>query len=535
MNTKALICVAIAIFFSINCTKAQSTVGLVAHWRFDGNTGDSSINGHHGIANNISYTAGRRGFANTAAVFNGTSSYVSVPYQADLNLTNFSICAIVKPKGFYTGTCQTNALLWRGAQGTAGNYALFFYDNPYDGNCSTSDTSRNVFAGTTGNIVGNEAQWKYLPGVTTNQWYCVVLTYKTDTFRLYVDGLLRSTFAASSGSIGSSTDGLYIGANFLATTSLYPYWFNGILDDMMLYNRVLPASEISEHFHDVYMNPPVKTQLCKNVTFNVDYTTLNNFDISNTFSVELSDNTGSFAAPTILGTTSSNTSGTISCSVPSSVATGTGYKMRLVSTSPAKITDAVNVAVDLPTAPPGVTMSVAPSIYVLSGTTAFFSALPTNAGSSPVYQWRRNSMYIPGANSITYSAVSGTDFVTNDTITVVVKSSNICATPDSAVSNPKVMVVNHVGVSGIDNHNLFSIYPNPNKGSFTLNGAGLHDGTVHIQAVNTVGQVVYTSYEAIKNGILNKQINLDNINNGVYYLQLKTDSQTETLKIFIHQ
>src|SRR5690606_19368161 len=120
--------------------------GLVAHWPFNGNVADVSGNGHNGTAYNITYGAGKAGTANTAAVFNGTNSYVFVPYKSDLNLSNYSICALIKPTGYYTGLCQVNLILARGTEPQPGYYRLCYMDNIYDnGNCNYLDTSKEVF------------------------------------------------------------------------------------------------------------------------------------------------------------------------------------------------------------------------------------------------------------------------------------------------------------------------------------------------------------------------------------------------------
>lgn len=56
----------------------------------------------------------------------------------------------------------------------------------------------------------------------------------------------------------------------------------------------------------------------------------------NTFTAQLSDAFGSFAIPTNIGTFISDaSSGSFSATIPSSVATGTGYRIRVVSSSPA--------------------------------------------------------------------------------------------------------------------------------------------------------------------------------------------------------
>jgi len=82
------------------------------------------------------------------------------------------------------------------------------------------------------------------------------------------------------------------------------------------------------------------------VTLQVDFTSTGTFTAGNTYTAELSDATGSFAAPTIIGTLPSTAnSGMVSSIVPGSTPSGSGYRIRVVSDSP--VTIGVDNGVDL--------------------------------------------------------------------------------------------------------------------------------------------------------------------------------------------
>lgn len=70
-----------------------------------------------------------------------------------------------------------------------------------------------------------------------------------------------------------------------------------------------------------------------NVT--VPYTVSNPFNAGNVFTAQLSDANGSFTSPTVIGTANSNLTGSITASIPASTPEGTGYLIRVVSSSPA--------------------------------------------------------------------------------------------------------------------------------------------------------------------------------------------------------
>ena len=71
-------------------------------------------------------------------------------------------------------------------------------------------------------------QWSYLTG-----------TYDGSVLRLYVDGVLKAT-KNTVGTVTASTGALRIGGN-----SVWGEWFNGVLDEIRIYNRALSPTEIA--------------------------------------------------------------------------------------------------------------------------------------------------------------------------------------------------------------------------------------------------------------------------------------------------
>jgi len=76
---------------------------------------------------------------------------------------------------------------------------------------------------------------------------------------------------------------------------------------------------------------------CQNETVNVSYTITGSFGTSNIFTAQLSDELGSFIAPTNIGSISSNTSGTIVALLPPLLNNGTQYRIRVISDNPGVI------------------------------------------------------------------------------------------------------------------------------------------------------------------------------------------------------
>lgn len=75
---------------------------------------------------------------------------------------------------------------------------------------------------------------------------------------------------------------------------------------------------------------------CAGQGIQVSYSTTGTFDVGNDFIIQLSDATGSFASPTVIGVISSSASaGQINAAIPQNAIAGNGYRIRVVSTTPA--------------------------------------------------------------------------------------------------------------------------------------------------------------------------------------------------------
>lgn len=89
---------------------------------------------------------------------------------------------------------------------------------------------------------------------------------------------------------------------------------------------------------------------------------------------------------------------------------------------------------------PSVSITASTSTTICAGTNVTFTATPTNGGSSPSYQWKKNGFTV-GTNSNTYA----TNGLTNgDVITCVLTTSVPCPTSATATSNSITMTVNPV-------------------------------------------------------------------------------------------
>ncbi len=210
------------------------TLGLKAYYPFTGNANDASGNNNNPAFNNATPTTDRFGNSNSAYHFNGVSSYMRIPNNPSLNMTNqMSLAVWVKPLGFYTGTCHNNMIIAKGdADYLTGNYSLRYTPDPLAGCVSNPPYSQSVFYGVNGIATS--------PFVQLNRWYSVVWTSDGVTAKIYVDCELKGSVPAGSFSFTNSFD-LYFGK---MNNSTFPYWLNGDIDEIRIYDRALSFDEV---------------------------------------------------------------------------------------------------------------------------------------------------------------------------------------------------------------------------------------------------------------------------------------------------
>ncbi|MEN9394121.1 MAG: hypothetical protein RL362_342 [Bacteroidota bacterium] len=190
-------------------------------------------------------------------------------------------------------------------------------------------------------------------------------------------------------------------------------------------------------------------QYCPGTQLDVPFFTTYSVSAGNTYTVQLSNATGSFTTPTIIGTLTSNaTSGTISCVLPNNIAAGTAYKIRINASTPnvTGIQNTGNIIINsniLPT----VSIVSSQSLVCLSSQVTY-TATEENGGTSPVYTWRKNGQIV-GSNSPVYQNANP---LSGDVVFVQIQGNAQCnvntATSNSitltgvAVVTPSVSITN---------------------------------------------------------------------------------------------
>lgn len=207
--------------------------GLKAYYPFNGNALDQSGYDNNPIFNNATLTADKFGNANSAYHFNGIDNYIRIPNASSLNTVNqISLCAKVKATGFYTNLCYNNIMMVKGDDDyLTGVYFLRFSDQ-VTGCTNNPSTTTEQFYGQ--NTVAPD------PYVQLNTWYDIVWTYDGSVGKIYVNCVLKATVSTSL-SFTNSYD-LFFGK---LNNPQYPFFLNGDLDEVRIYDRVITQAEVN--------------------------------------------------------------------------------------------------------------------------------------------------------------------------------------------------------------------------------------------------------------------------------------------------
>lgn len=180
------------------------------------------------------------------------------------------------------------------------------------------------------------------------------------------------------------------------------------------------------------------TSFCTGGQVTVNFSATN-FNAANVFTAQLSNSTGSFASPTILGTLSGANGGSITGTLSTSQAVGSGYRVRIVASSPSLVSAVSPVNIPVFAQPLSTQVAISPTGNQSTCANSTV-ALSVPASTGFLYQWSLNGTPIPGATNNVFPAnVAGsyTATVTNTnncTRTGPPKTVSLLATPPSSIA-----------------------------------------------------------------------------------------------------
>jgi len=213
---------------------ADVTTGLVAKYDFTGNANDGSGNANNGSVNGATLTADRFGNPNAAYLFNGTTNFIDVPHSSSLTfVTNkISVSYWVKFNSFQSSGSQEVLMCKQSSFGASQAGFNIYQDANTSNNMAVSNSS--TFG------------WVIQPYTFLSQYHHVVNVYDNGDAYSYLDGVLTNTLTGQTGTIGANTNNLVIGKPSWTYPNAFP--FDGVLDDIRIYNRPLTACDVDSLF-----------------------------------------------------------------------------------------------------------------------------------------------------------------------------------------------------------------------------------------------------------------------------------------------
>lgn len=224
-NSAPLLCTIRTAAIPVNYSTAGS--GLISFWNFDRyKLGSDSVSTNHGSPVNVTQVNGK---LDKCYAFNNSTSYVNVPYAANIGTGSFTVAAWVYPISRAAGTDPDfvdTIIATDGGADIAGGWQL------------------NIKATGSLNILLNDGSKRdvdVLLNVPLNTWSHVVFTFSGAAMKGYVNGSV-GVGSFTSGAFTRNGSPIQIGRR--TNDASYGYYFGGSIDEVGYWNRALTAAEI---------------------------------------------------------------------------------------------------------------------------------------------------------------------------------------------------------------------------------------------------------------------------------------------------
>src|SRR5271157_2371066 len=206
--------------------------GLIGYWRFNQGFGNiaSDSSGNNNIGTLVNGPTWVDGIYGKALSFNGVNEYVDVPQCPSLNIAN---------RVSVTAWIYLNAMP---------SFAYTVLSRWYDGTNPDRGIVLQVFPGSLlFGVIDSSNIFSAPYSFEINKWYCVAATWDGSISRVYVNGLEIGNMSTT-GSFTNQNEDLSIGCDL----NPFQAFFDGTIDNVMLYNRALSAGEVMTQ----YLTPP---------------------------------------------------------------------------------------------------------------------------------------------------------------------------------------------------------------------------------------------------------------------------------------
>ena len=268
-----------------------------------------------------------------------------------------------------------------------------------------------------------------------NDWHHIAVTAdgKAGGIKIYVDGLQKVSGGSAVTNYGSSTDPTRFG---WGTVDASGGGYTGEVFKLGFWNKALSQTEVTNMASGFVVYNASQTGLLAGFSFNegaggtVASVGSAGLQPSNLVNAPVWTDPYSYSW-------TSNPAGFTSTAINITSLTARTYNLT-TSLKGCTNTGSWVVTSNNPTLTASVSIAASPSGAICSGTPVTFTATPTDGGTAPSYQWKKN-----GTNVGTGTTYSSSTLANNDVVTcVMISNASPCLTGSPATSNPITMTVN---------------------------------------------------------------------------------------------
>jgi len=212
---------------------------LANYWKFDANAGTTAVDSAGlagGTLSNIPPSGWVPGKYGSALSFNGTNSCVVLPSSPLFFTNNFTVSAWLYPRN----AASISSFISVRSTYLVNGFRFFINNN-------------SIFV--QGETTLGYQQATFDSGAIQNgSWYHVAVVYDNSTILVYVNGVYVGSAYWGGNMIMNSSASSHIGTEG-------SYFFNGIIDEVMIFTRTLGPSEITLLYQGAYQLPIPTTSL----------------------------------------------------------------------------------------------------------------------------------------------------------------------------------------------------------------------------------------------------------------------------------
>jgi hypothetical protein len=218
----------------------------VGYWPFNGNANDESGNGNHGTVNGATLTSDRNGSANSAYGFDGVDDFIFTNLTGIFN-QGITTTAWIKTNMIFTNY-EHKGVVWS-RSGMGMSTGIMVQDTVQSGGLLMGggiNEEGQISFGVAKNILPNDNQWHLLLGTAS-------INQGVHVYKIYLDGVLLNSATYF------DNQGISVTAPFLFGKDNIDGYGNrnwdGLLDDIAIYNRALTQEEITALYNGTTNTP----------------------------------------------------------------------------------------------------------------------------------------------------------------------------------------------------------------------------------------------------------------------------------------